>query len=126
MTNTIQSFRDLLAWQRAMDLALLVYRMTNTFPRSEQFGLTQQMRKAAVSVPSNIAEGSRHRLPGYLSRVVIALGEHAELETQALIAERLGYVTGSDLRAFKSLSTQVGELTHGLSRSLQTKIERTR
>jgi four helix bundle protein len=121
---TIQSFRDLLAWQKSMELVVLVYRMTSDFPSSERFGLTMQMRKAAVSVPSNIAEGSRHWLPGYISRVTIALGEHAELETQAIVAERLGYVPGPSLRTFQSLSTQVGELTHGLRRSLVAKLER--
>jgi four helix bundle protein len=62
-----------------MDLVELVYRITASFPRCELFGLTAQMRKAAVSIPSNIAEGTRHRLPGYISRLTIALGEHAEL-----------------------------------------------
>jgi len=124
--STIQSFRDLLAWQKAIDLVELTYRMTSDFPPCERFGLTMQMRKAAVSVPSNIAEGSRHRLPGYISRVIIALGEHAELETQAIVAERLGYLAGPSLRTFQSLSTQVGELTHGLRRSLVARLERTR
>jgi four helix bundle protein len=89
-----------LAWQKAMELVELVYRMTSDFPLSERFGLTMQMRKAAVSVPSNIAEGSRHRLPGYISRVTIALGEHAELETQTVVAERPG-VEESRLRGFQ-------------------------
>lgn len=57
--------------------------------------------------------------PGYISRVIIALGEHAELETQAIVSERQGYITGPDMNAFDQLSTQVGELTHGLLRSLE-------
>ena len=126
MANKIQSFRDLLAWQKAMDLVEFVYRMTADFPSSEQFGLTAQMRKAVVSIPSNIAEGSRHRLPGYLSRVIIALGEHAEVETQALVAGRLGYISESTLRTFEGRSAQVGELTHGLLRSLEAKLAQTR
>jgi four helix bundle protein len=126
MANKIQSFHDLLAWQKAMDLVELVYRTTVTFPPSERFGLSAQMRKAAVSIASNVAEGSRHRLPGYISRVTIALGEHAELETQMLVAKRLGYITESSLRAFNASSTEVGELTHGLNLSLQTKLARTR
>jgi four helix bundle protein len=71
-----------------MDLADLVYDLTKKFPARERYGLAQQMRKAAVSIPSNIAEGTRHRTPGYMSRVIIALGEHAELETQTILAVR--------------------------------------
>ena len=71
-----------------MDLADLVYDLTEEFPARERYGLAQQMRKAAVSIPSNIAEGTRYRTPGYMSRVIIALGEHAELETQTILAVR--------------------------------------
>jgi four helix bundle protein len=115
----ITSYRDLEAWQLAMDLADLVYRLTDKFPDSERFGLVFQMRKACVSVPSNIAEGSRHRTPGYISRVIIALGEHAELETQALLSERRRYITESDMAQFNDLSARVGQVTHGLLRSLE-------
>jgi four helix bundle protein len=80
MAEKIRSFRDLLAWQKAVDLADLVYEITEKFPASERFGLAAQMRKAVVSIPSNIAEGTRHRRPGYIGRVVIALGEHASLK----------------------------------------------
>ncbi len=116
----ITSYRDLLAWQRAMDLAELVYRITEQFPASERTGLALQMRKAAVSIPSNVSEGTRHRRPGYISRLVIALGEHAELETQALLGLRLRYISDADMTQFTMLSTQVGELTHGLLRSLRS------
>ena len=117
--SKITSYRDLEAWQAAMDLADLVYRITDKFPESERFGLVFQMRKATVSVPSNIAEGSRHRTPGYISRVIIALGEHAELETQALINERRKYISEPDMTEFNNLSTRVGQVTHGLLRSLE-------
>jgi four helix bundle protein len=117
----IKSYRDLLAWQKAVALADLVYQITRQFPPVERFGLTAQMRRAAISIPSNIAEGTRHKLPGYISRVVIALGEHAELETQAIIGERLSYVGQVDMRAFMALSTQVGELSHGLLRALEAR-----
>ncbi|HWF85557.1 MAG TPA: four helix bundle protein [Vicinamibacterales bacterium] len=128
MGPKIISYRDLVVWQQAMDLADLVYRITDKFPAQERFGLVVQMRKAAVSVPSNIAEGSRHRTPGYISRVVIALGEHAEvialgehaeLETQVLLGERRRYIDAIDMKRFNALSKQVGELAHALSRSLE-------
>src|SRR6266581_3800723 len=93
---SITSYRDLIVWQKAMELAQLVYDITDRFPPNEHFGLTFQMRKAGVSIPSNIAEGTRHRTAGYLYRVTIALGEHAELETQMLISDRRGYVRKAD------------------------------
>jgi four helix bundle protein len=88
VARDVVSYRDLEVWQLSMDLADLVYDLTEAFPAGERFGLAQQMRKAAVSIPSNIAEGARHRTAGYLSRIIIALGEHAELETQHLLAVR--------------------------------------
>jgi four helix bundle protein len=126
MPTKIQSFRDLVAWQKAMELVELVYRITGGFPAAERFGLTGQMRKAAVSVASNIAEGSRHRLPGYIGRLMIALGEHAELETQAIVAERLGYLTQQQTSAFKGLAAEVGALTHGLQGSLHARLKQVR
>lgn len=120
MGATIRSYRDLIAWQKAMDLADLVYDMTARFPTPERLGLAFQMRKASVSIPSNIAEGTRYRRPGYLQRITIALGEHAELETQTLIAFRRRYISEDEMAAFTALSTQVGELTHGLRRALES------
>ena len=117
--SKITSYRDLEAWRLAMDLADLVYDIPDTFPESERFGLVFQMRKACVSVPSNIAEGSRHRTRGYISRLIIALGEHAELETQALISERRKYINEPDMTEFSDLSARVGQVTHGLLRSLE-------
>jgi four helix bundle protein len=114
----ITSYRDLVCWQKAIELALLVYEITGKYPPDERFGLTAHTRKSAVSVPSNIAEGTRHKRPGYLNRVTIALGEHAELETQFALGQRLGYVSGADTTRFEALSTSVGQLTHGLLRSL--------
>jgi four helix bundle protein len=122
MKEPVRSYRDLIVWQKAMDLADLVYDITEHFPSREQFGLAFQFRKAAVSIPSNIAEGTRHRTPGYLHRIVIALGEHAELETQMLVSERRGYVRQSDRDAFWPLSTEVGKLAHGLHRSLENQL----
>jgi four helix bundle protein len=115
---TIRSFHELVAWQRAMALARMVYAITAKFPRSEMFGLAGQMRRAAVSIPSNVAEGSRHATRGYRARLRIALGEHAELETQCDLARQLGWVGESDWQRFEALSAEVGRLVHGLRRSL--------
>jgi four helix bundle protein len=119
----ITSYRDLLAWQVAIDLVDLVYEITSAFPTSERFGLVQQMRRAAVSIPSNIAEGSRHRTAGYINRIVISLGEHAELETQAIISERRRYLEPTKVSELNNLSTRVGQLAHGLLRSLEARHE---
>ena len=121
--SDVTSHRDLLAWQVAIDLVDLVYEITSAFPTSERFGLVQQMRRAAVSIPSNIAEGSRHRTAGYINRVVISLGEHAELETQAIISERRRYIEPKKVSEFNNLSTRVGQLAHGLLRSLEARHE---
>jgi four helix bundle protein len=103
-----------------MDLALLVYGITEKFPRHERFGLTFHTRKTAVSVPSNIAEGTRRKTPGYVARLIDALAEHAELETQIILADRLRYIRADDMTAFTDLSGSVGRLTHGLLRSLDS------
>src|SRR5713226_6832359 len=118
--SKITSFRDLECLQLAMDLALLVYGITEKFPRDERFGLTNHTRKTAVAVPSNIAEGTRRRTPGYVARLIDALAEHAELETQMILADRVHYVCADDMKAFVDLSGSVGRLTHGLLRSLDS------
>jgi four helix bundle protein len=118
--SEIVSFRDLQCWQKAMDLAELVYRISGKFPPQERFGLTFHARKTAVSVPSNIAEGTRRKTPGYIARLIDALAEHAELETQIILAERLQYIRPDDMKTFTDLSGSVGRLTHGLLRSLDS------
>jgi len=116
--SNITSFRDLIVWQKAMDLADMIYDVTERFPPSERFGLASQMRKAAVSVPSNIAEGSRRRTPGYIHHVEIALGSHAELDTQCELATRRKFLKAADQEQLASLLGDVGRLAHGLLRSL--------
>jgi four helix bundle protein len=89
----IRTFRDLVAWQKAMELARMVYRVTQAMPSSEQFGLTNQMRRAAYSIPSNIAEGyARQSRPDYLKFLRISRGSLAELSTQMELATTLGMI----------------------------------
>jgi four helix bundle protein len=84
------TYRDLIVWKKGIELVEEVYKLTAGFPKDELYGLTSQMRRAAVSIPSNIAEGSRRKdLPEYLQFLRIADGSSAELETQLVIAERL-------------------------------------
>jgi four helix bundle protein len=91
-------YKDLETWQAGMALVIDCYAMTKSFPRDERFGLTAQLRRAAVSIPSNVAEGAcRHSDRVYLNHVAIALGSHAELETCLEIAFRLEYLSATAL-----------------------------
>ncbi len=89
----LKSYKDLIVWQKAIDLVILVYRRTAAFPKEEVYGLRQQIRRAAVSVPSNIAEGQcRSSTRDFLNFLAIARGSLGEVETQLTIAERLEYL----------------------------------
>jgi len=119
MTARIESFRDLEAWQAAMMLTLECYRLTRLFPADERFGLVAQVRRSAVSIPSNVAEGhNRRSLSAYRNHVGIALGSQAEVDTQLEIATRLEYVTIERWNATRPLLDSVGRLLHGLHRAL--------
>ena len=116
-----QGYQDLVVWQKAMELVTAVYRVTRDWPREEQYGLTSQVRRAAVAIPSNVAEGhGRSGRREFAHHVSIAYGSLCELETQLLIAERLDF---SDAKATESLMNRIADvrrLTSGLLRSLQT------
>src|SRR3989344_4866217 len=89
----LTSYRELTVWQKGIDLVLEIYRLTNLLPKSELYGLASQMRRAAVSIPSNIAEGySRNHRPEYVQFVKVAFGSGAELETQLTITKKLELV----------------------------------
>ena len=111
----MQGYRDLETWKKAMDLVKAVYVATRHFPKDELYGLTSQMRRAAVSIPSNIAEGygrnTRNELHHFLGQ---ARGSLAELETQLQIAESLGYLTSAQASGLLSASARLGHLLTGL------------
>ena len=115
-----RNYQNLAAWQKAMDLVEAVYAVTRSFPTDERFGLTSQLRRAVVSVPSNIAEGegrrSRNEFVHFLST---AYGSLREVETQLMIAVRLGYIDEPTSRPPLSLAAEVGRLINGLSKSLE-------
>jgi four helix bundle protein len=114
------SFRDLVAWQEAMLLVEDVYRVSRSFPADERFGLTAQLRRAAVSVPSNIGEGARRkRRKPYLNHLDIALGSQGEVDVQLEVARRLTYLSIADYKAVIERVDRVGRLLNGLIRSLQ-------
>ena len=116
---SVKTYRDLVAWQRAMDLVVEVYRVTAQFPREELYGLTSQLRRAAVSVPSNIAEGQGRGVGNEFGRHVrIAQGSLQEAETQLLIAQRLTYLPQTSLDPVMLIAEEVGRLTRGLHKSI--------
>lgn len=115
----IRSYKDLLVWQKAMTLVKEAYLLTAKFPADERFGLTAQMRRAAVSVPSNIAEGhARQGAKEYAQFLSHAGGSLAELETQTLLAINLNHCTREDAGSVLSLIEEVQRMLAGLRRSL--------
>lgn len=122
---TVHSFRDLLVWQKSVDLAVECYEFTNHFPKSELYGLTNQMRRAAVSVPSNVAEGSERRhTQEYIQHVCVSCGSLAELETQAEIARRLRFVDEQSVQQFFTHTDEISRMLHGLRNSLEAKVRK--
>ena len=116
----IESYKDLTAWQRAMTLATEGYRFTAAFPVEERYGLTAQIRRAAVSIPSNLAEGhNRRSRQAFANHVGIALGSQAELETQVNLAVSLGFASEERAGVVLEQAAEVGRLLHGLVRSLE-------
>ena len=105
------SFRDLIVWQRAVESSLAIYRLTSQFPASERFGLTNQLRRASVSVASNIAEGYGKATKGeYLQYLGHARGSNFELQTQLTIAEGLGFGADEARRRASELASEVGRM----------------
>jgi four helix bundle protein len=118
----IDTFRQLEVWQLSMELVVVSYALTRSFPAEERYGLSREVRRSAVSIPSNIAEGhNRHGRNAYLNHVNIALGSQAELDCQMEIATRLGYVRAQDVREFAGMLERVGKMLHALQRSLEAK-----
>jgi four helix bundle protein len=120
---TVQSFRDLTVWQRSMRMAVEVYRLTEGFPREEIYGLTSQMRRAAVSIPSNIAEGHGRLGPNeYRQFLGVARGSNFELETQLEIARSLGKGDPKLLNEVEGLSHEVGKMIYGVLSAMKNKV----
>ncbi|MBI3661963.1 MAG: four helix bundle protein [Acidobacteria bacterium] len=116
---SIKSYRDLVVWQKAMDLVVESYQLAKKLPHDELYGLVSQIRRAAVSVPANIAEGhGRRRLGDYLHHLSIASGSLTELETHLLIAVRLKYLQADEIKRVWEMATEVGKMLTGLSEKL--------
>jgi four helix bundle protein len=115
--------KRLVAWQKGMDLVVLIYDITKTFPKEETYGLCSQMRRASVSVPSNIAEGAADRSNEQFSNFLsIALGSLNELNTQLELSFRVGYLSEANYEKAQSLLDECSKTTYGLRRSVEQKI----
>jgi four helix bundle protein len=121
----IRSYRDLRVWHSGMSLVEGVYRASKSFPRPELFGLTSQIQRCAVSIPSNIAEGHmRESTREFLRFLSIALGSAAELQTQLELARRLGYLGDAEAEHLLAQSCEIVKMLHGLRASLRRRIRR--
>jgi four helix bundle protein len=119
-----RSYKDLLVWQKGMELARQVYRVTLPFPTAEKFGIVSQMGRAAVSIPSNIAEGqARHTTREFIQFISHAEGSVAELETQLALAEDLGFCTRDKTNAAFGLISDLRNMLNALRRTLMRKQE---
>lgn len=117
----VRTYRDLQVWQRSYEVCRAVYRATAGFPKSEAYGLSGQLRRAAVSVPSNIAEGMGRRTTAeFIRSLNIAYGSNCEMETQLLLAKDLGYTKASDHKKLAERTAEVERMLTGLMRSLRT------
>ena len=117
-------YSDLVVWQKAMDLVTEIYKISSTFPSEERFGLSSQARRAAVSIPSNIAEGHGRKATGaYLNHLSIAYGSLMELETQIQIAARLDFISSNSASSLLARMDEIGKMLTGLRKSLTEKTE---
>ncbi|MBN1548715.1 MAG: four helix bundle protein [Syntrophaceae bacterium] len=118
----VKSYKDLIVWQKSMVLVEMPYQVTKGFPKDEQYGLTNQLRRAAVSIPSNIAEGhARNSTAEYRNFLSIARGSLAEVETQLLIAERLKYIDSGKLAELLFLQMEINKMTNALISKLTSR-----
>jgi four helix bundle protein len=115
----VQSYRDLIVWKKSMSLVLNVYRSTQEFPKTETYGLATQLRRAAVSIPSNIAEGqARLTTLEFKQSLGHARGSLMEVETYILLAQELGYLQNDESEGLLARTTEVGKILNGLLNSL--------
>jgi len=119
----INSYKDLTVWQKSIELVVEIYKLSELFPKSEMYGLASQMRRAAVSIPANIAEGfARKHRKEYSQFIRIAYASGAELETHLEIAKRLGFATVAQLQKAEKLLDEVMRMANSLSRTLSANL----
>ena len=115
------NFKNLKVWEKSVDLAVKVYQVTTEFPNEEKFGITSQMRRSSVSIPSNIAEGTaKNTSKAVLNSLDISLGESFELETQAIIAQRVGLLDQKTFDELEGDLSEVQRMIHGFMQTLES------
>lgn len=116
----VKSYRDLIVWQKSMDLVFATYKATRGLPKTEFYGLSAQIQRAAVSIPANIAEGQgRRHLGDYLHHLSVATGSPKELETHFLIAERFNYFNSEEVAKILGLTAEIGRMLTALAQQLR-------
>ena len=124
MNQSTQSYKDLVVWQKGIELAKRIYGVTRRFPNEERFGLTSQMRRAAISIPSNVAEGqARRTTPEFIQFVSHAEGSAAELETQIILAVELNFCRKTDVLPIYELNDEIRRMLNALRRKLGERID---
>jgi four helix bundle protein len=120
--TALKSYRELIVWQRSIDWVEKIYRVSKNWPQEERFGLTGQVRRAAVSVPSNIAEGAGRTGTGeFLQFLSVASGSLAEVETQLILSRRLELLAEAEFEPLMAEAEEIGKMLSGLKRSLRSK-----
>ncbi|WPF89754.1 four helix bundle protein [Cyanobacterium aponinum AL20118] len=115
----LKSYRDLTVWQKSMDLVVICYQLTSQFPKTEIYGLSSQIQRAAVSIPANIAEGKgRNHLGDYIRHLSMANSSLKELETHLMIVGRLGYLKEQELKVTLNKCEEIGRMLHSLIEKL--------
>jgi len=121
MSSTLQSYRDLLVWQKGIDLVVVSYRATEAFPKSETYGLISQIRRAATSIPANIAKGyGRGTRKEYVQFLMFTQGSLKELETHFIVSEKLTYITAAQCERVLKQTDELGRMLGSLIRKLKT------
>lgn len=121
----MKDHKDLIVWQKSMELTRIIYTLTKRFPQGEIFGLTNQIRRAVVSIPSNIAEGfGRNSDKQFIHFLKIAKGSAAELETQLLISRDLSYLTAKDAKSTLALYDEIARMLGPLIRNIEKRVEK--
>jgi four helix bundle protein len=123
MNQSTQSYKDLIVWQKSIELAKAIYKLTQSFPAEEKFGLVSQMRRAAVSIPSNIAEGqARRTTPEFIQFITHAQGSTAELDTQIILAVELKFCPKTDALRIYELTDEIRRMLNALHRKLAERL----
>ena len=117
----IKDYKDLIVWQKAMDLGVDVYALVKLLPKEEMYALSSQIRRAVISIPSNIAEGqARNSTKEFIQFLAIAKGSKAELETQLLLCVKIGYLTESQISASMNTLSEIGKMINKIHQTLTT------